>query len=59
MKKLLALITAACVIALAAPTAYAEAEKNSETAELNFEVIRGQERYPKTLPTSLSLRIIL
>lgn len=36
MKKLLALITAACVIALAAPTAYAEAEKNSETAELNF-----------------------
>ena len=36
MKKLLALITAACVIALGAPTAYAEAEKNSETAELNF-----------------------
>lgn len=36
MKKLLALITAACVIALAAPTAYAESEKNSETAELNF-----------------------
>lgn len=36
MKKLLALIAAVCVVALAAPTAYAEGAKASETAELNF-----------------------
>lgn len=36
MKKLLALITAACIMSLAVPAAYAEDESTYETAELNF-----------------------